>query len=75
MKDRYQQLRSGLWSDENISAMISEYDSEIYGSGAFARTMNRWPDGNYHDPTVGLLDFENYVLARLSCMDLYIQSL
>ena len=75
VRDRYLQLRSGLWSDENISTMISDYDSDIYGSGAFTRTMNRWPDGNYHDPTVGLLDFENYVLARLACMDTYIQSL
>lgn len=75
VKARYAELRAGDWSDKNISAIIDEYESEIYDSGAFDRTENRWPDGNYYDEGDGLEDFEDFVIERLECMDDYIADL
>lgn len=71
VKARYKELRDTVLSDENISEMIEKYEKEIYDSGAFERTMRRWPDGNYYDPSVKLGDFKNYVLERMKIMDGY----
>ena len=75
IKDRYHQLRETVLSDASLSEDIAKYESDIYDSGAFQRTINRWPDGNYYDPQVKLDGFENYVLARMKYMDTYIDSL
>ena len=55
--------------------MIDGYERDIYGSGAYVRDMERWPDGNYQDPEAGLSIFREYVHARLRSMDSYISSL
>ena len=75
IKERYQELRADAWSDENILAMLDEYEADIYGSGAFARTQAKYMAGSYNDPSVGLSEFKSYVLARLACMDAYIGAL
>ena len=71
VKTRYDKLRKTVWSDDAISEAIASYEDDIYNSGAFVRTMDRWPDGNYYAPEIKLDDFEAYVLERLNCMDQY----
>ncbi len=75
VKERYNELRQGILSDDNLTELIADYEADIYDSGAFERTMNRWPDGNYYDPSIKLDDFETYVIERMQYMDEYISSL
>lgn len=75
VKDRYFSLRNTVLSNDNLSLMIDEYQADIYDSGAFERTMNRWPDGNYSSAEIKLTDFKTYVLERMKYMDSYISSL
>lgn len=75
VKERYKQLRETCWSDEYIEEAIAGYEADIYDSGAFVRTMERWPDANYYDPEVKLGDFKYYVMERLKYMDKYIGAL
>lgn len=69
--DKYQYLRSGLWSEETINAMLDEYEADIYYSGAFRRDMERWPEGFYTDASRGLDTFREYVMERLKEADAY----
>ncbi len=73
--NRYRELREGLWSDQSVSEMLDGYEKEIYGSGAFLRDRERWPDGTYGDPEEGLSRFRAFVLERLSCTDRYYDTL
>ena len=75
VKARYATLRDTVWSNESILAMLDSYESDIYTSGAFERTMERWPDGNYYDSDTELSDFKDFVLTRLSWMDEYVKGL
>ncbi len=75
VKARYVVLRESVLSDQNLVSMIDQYESDIYDSGAFDRTMARWPDGNYYDSAVKLDDFRYYVIERMKYMDFYIESL
>ncbi len=75
IKARYAELRADVWSDENIMEMLNEYQNDIYNSGAFARTQAAFPEGSYNDSGVGLNEFSAYVLARLQCMDSYVDGL
>lgn len=75
VQTRYNDLRHTVWSDSNINELVDEYQKSIYNSGAFVRTKERWPDGNYYDEEVGLDDFRQYVLDRLKYMDEYIAGL
>ncbi|MBR2659957.1 MAG: CotH kinase family protein [Clostridia bacterium] len=70
IKKRYWALRRDLWSDENINRMIDRYEKDIYGSGAFLRDRERWPDGTYNDPEERLDAFRRYVMDRLRACDL-----
>ena len=72
IKERYDYLRSTIWSDENIVKLIDSYENDIYKSGAFIRDKMTWPDGDYNNPNVGLAKFKSYVLERLTYMDKYI---
>ena len=69
--DRYWELRSDLWSEENISRMLEEYENQIFGSGAYMRDMVRWPEGSYEEPELKLSVFKEYVSERLREIDLY----
>ena len=73
--DTYKALRADAWSDKRISALIDEYEAEIYGSGAFVRDRERWPEGTYNDPAEGLGKFKKYVLDRLKACDSYYQNM
>ncbi|SHJ45738.1 CotH kinase family protein [Pseudobutyrivibrio xylanivorans] len=75
IKERYQELRNTTWSDECISEKIDTYEKQIYDSGAFARTRDKYKDGAYNDSNIKLSEFKTYVLARLIAMDTYINSL
>ena len=75
IRERYTELRAGGWSEETIDAMLDGYERDIYGSGAYIRDMERWPDGNYQDPEAGLSIFREYVHERLSSMDSLIAAL
>ena len=72
---RYEELRQTVWSDENIMSMLDSYEEDIYGSGAYERTINRWPDANDYGADIELSDFKDFVLARLSWMDEYVKGL
>jgi hypothetical protein len=68
---KYHELRENLWSFENLNKMIDEYEDDIYGSGAFRRDLDRWPDGTYNNPDEGLDEFREYVAKRLEKLDEY----
>lgn len=69
VSNRYHTLRRTIWSDDHINQLIDIYEADIYGSGAFERTMVRWSDGNYYDIDKQLEDFRNYTIERLHIMD------
>jgi hypothetical protein len=56
---------------ENLNSMLDEYEKDIYGSGAYLREMERWPDGSYWKPETGLDTFREYVAERLEKLDEY----
>lgn len=68
---RYIQLRSEQMSNENISNLIDELENKIYGSGAYFRDMERWPEGSYVEEEYNLNRFKNYVLKRFEYLDQY----
>ena len=73
--DKYWTLRKDLWSEKNLNALIDGYEEDIYGSGAFLRDKERWPDGSYWDADKGLEDFRSYVADRLRETDAYYRRL
>ncbi len=68
--EKYIQLRNDKWSDESISGMLEEYEKQAYGSGAFFRDADRWPQ-NYHDDNKDLSVFKEYVKQRIGYFDDY----
>ena len=75
IKDRYHELRNDKWSEQFIDAMLDGFEADIYGSGAYNRDMERWPDSSYQDPASGLSVFKDFVHGRLESMDAYIDGL
>ncbi len=75
IKTRYEELRAEAWSDPVIDRMLDSFEQDIFGSGAYIREMERWPEGSYQDPELGLSVFREYVHKRLRSMDGYIASL
>ena len=75
VKSRYAELRADKWSNQHIDAMLTGFEEDIYGSGAYLRDMERWPEGNYMDPDLGLSVFREYVFERFASMDDYIAAL
>lgn len=73
--EKYRALRKNGWSEENIHAMLDEYEADIYSSGAFERDMERWPEGTYGNAEDGLRVFRTYVTNRLREADLYYERL
>lgn len=69
IENRYNALRKDAWSDERIDRMLDDLEAQIFGSGAYLRDMELWPDGNYIEPETGLTRFRDYVHGRLSAMD------
>lgn len=75
IQKKYSKLRADSWSNQTISNMLDRFEQDIYGSGAYIRDAERWPDANYQDPRLSLSVFRNYVLARLHSMDNFITGL
>ena len=69
LSDKYAALRTGAWSDENILAMLDDYEKRIFDSGAYLREMERWPDATFEDPSLKLSSFKEYVFKRLEVCD------
>ncbi len=67
--NKYRKLRKNGWSKENIEKMISEYEQNIFNSGAYRREIKRWPETSKQNPEYRLSIFREYVLERLSEMD------
>lgn len=72
MKNKYVGLRKTSWSDKAVTAMLDQYEKDIYGSGAFRRELDRW-DSAGNDPGEGLTHFKDYVLKRFEVMDSYVK--
>lgn len=72
---RYEELRSSAWSEETLVAALEKYERQIFGSGAFLRDRNRWPDGAYGEPEQKLSVFIQYVKERLHAADAYYEFL
>lgn len=70
--DKYKYLRSDKWSDKAIMDMLNKYEKQVYGSGAFFRDRDRWPD-NYHDDNMNLDGFKEYVFKRIHYFDEYVE--
>ena len=75
IRDRYAELRADGWSEQAIDRMLDGFEQNIFGSGAYQRDMERWPDGSYQDPELRLTRFRDYVHKRLASMDSYVDSL
>ncbi len=69
--EKYEELRSTVWSDEYISQMLDEYEADIFSSGAYLRDMERWPEGTYANNAQGLDVFRKFVADRFAVMDSY----
>ena len=69
--DKYNKLRSTVWSNEFICFLLDKYEEDIYYSGAYLRDMERWADGTYADAQDGLSTFRKFVLDRLDEYDEY----
>lgn len=73
--DRYEELRKAAWSEETLILMLTEYERQIFDSGAFLRDMERWPDGVYGEPEQKMSVFIQYVKDRLHAADAYYEFL
>ena len=69
--EKYQTLRADAWSDEKVCGLLDRLEAQIYGSGAFKREIERWPDSNHNDPETGLDDFRVFVSERFAYLDSY----
>ncbi len=73
--EKYRILRETGWSEENINAMLDQYEADIFASGAYLRDMERWPEGTYGNAADGLNVFRAYVMDRIREADLYYERL
>ena len=70
---KYKKLRNTDWSDENIDRLLDFYEEKIYGSGAFARDTERWPESIYYEGEKDLSAFRAYVHNRFKEYDDYLE--
>ncbi len=75
VRQRYEQLRKGAWSEESLRAMLNGFEKDIFLSGAFVRDKQRWPQGSYIDADKRLSVFKDYVAKRLQYMDAFVAAL
>ena len=71
--DRYDGLRSTVWSDESMLKRADSYAEALFDSGAFGREYARWFEDQI--PPKTLESFTSYMLKRLAYMDGYIDAL
>jgi len=67
--NRYFQLRGGFLNFSNIDRYLDSLEAQIFGSGAFRRNMERWPESNSIDPTLKLSKFKEFIHQRLTYMN------
>ncbi len=72
IKEKYEELRKDKWSDEKLIRMLDEYEQKLYGSGAYQRDRDRWPQ-NPHVEENDLKEFKEYVLKRVAYFDEYVK--
>ena len=72
IRARYHELRSGAWSEQTLDAMLDGFEQDIFGSGAYVRDTERWPESSRQDPAAGLSLFRGFVHERLAAMDAFI---
>lgn len=75
IKARYRELRSSSWSDKSLLRAVDECEADIFFSGAYRRDISTWPGCSQQEPELGLSLFREYLLARLTWMDSYIEEL
>lgn len=75
VKERYSYLRQNEWSEEKILERVSEYEHQIYDTGAYERDRNRWPEGTDLEKGTKLSLFKEFLLNRLNYMDAYIDGI
>ncbi len=74
--EKYESLRSGLWSDENILKALKGYEEDIFFSGAYLRDIGRWPQSSHIEGRdLNLSNYREYVLERLAQFDEYFERL
>ena len=74
LKEKYKSLKEQYLNQEYLNGLISEYEKDIFGSGAYIRDVNKWPDSskdNYKD----LSKFKKFVNSRLTSTDAYFNNL
>lgn len=70
---RYHVLRENAWSVQNIDSYLDQYETSIFGSGAYYRQAARWPESTYDIAYQDLSVFRNYVHRRLTEFDAFIE--
>ena len=66
VKERYNQLRETVISNETMKTMVEETFATVQNSGAWVRNKTRWPDGGYDDNPRTITDF---IDQRMSVLD------
>lgn len=72
IQSRYSEIRSTILSDGNMDQLLNIYEKNIFGSGAYLRNQERWPEAAYAD---NMTNFKDFVFQRLNYMDGYVESL
>ena len=76
IKNRYEELRAGRWSEEHLMDLLNHYEMLIFDSGAYEREIARWPHGHYMEDQGEKLNlFKDYVKERLKIMDTYVHEI
>ncbi len=68
IREKWKQLREGVFSDENLTQSVDSLAHELRDSGALARDRERWPDSN-HGADYEL--FKRMALYRMKILDYY----
>ncbi len=72
IQQRYTYLRQTVLSDRAVEEILSEYQTDVYGSGAILRDKERWPVSAYSETPDAFFEF---VRQRFIQMDLYVAGL
>lgn len=57
IKDRWEELRSGILSEESMNEIFTECTHQVQDSGAFTRDATRWPDSRHDADYDGMKQF------------------
>ncbi len=72
VKEKWNRWRQGVFDTEQILAHMDRLNAELVSSGAMAREMERWPDGNA-DPDITFM--KKFTEKRLEFLDGYVTNL